>query len=297
MTPEVTVRCVRCQAPLGISTQTTISELRCAGCQHPYAVRNGIFILGEAATPEDYPKELYELLASVGSRHFWFEGRNSMILAMLRKALGKIKGLSALELGCGTGIVMSALERAGMQVTGVDMHLEGLLHARKHVRGCLVQSATPQIHFSVGFDSVLLCDVIEHVSDDVSAIRQASLALREGGALLVTVPADSDLWTPVDAASGHKRRYSKEMLIQAMRSAGLSVSDARYFNILLWPVLRLQRGCMKALPEDFSTIQKALKVPPSWLNAILAAAMSADRLLSRVTFLRGGSIIAVGHRE
>lgn len=271
--------------------------MRCEGCRQVYAVRNGIVILGEAANPQDYPAEIYDLLASVETRHFWFKGRNRMILAALREALGDLAGHSALELGCGTGIVLSALEREGMQVVGVDMHLEGLLHARKRVRGCLVQSGGPEVSFATGFDSVLLCDVIEHISDDVSALRQASLSLAGGGALLVTVPADSTLWTPVDTASGHKRRYSRETLVQAMESAGLRVCDARYFNVLLRPALRLQRSRMKKLPASFSTIQEALTVPPRPLNVVLSAAMAADVFLSRAPFVRGGSLIAVGRRK
>lgn len=297
MEREIEVRCVGCQGPLAIRVPPGASEASCPGCRRAYAVKDGILILGAAANPADYPTEGYDLLASVEPRHFWFAGRNRMILSVLRKALGSLEGLLALELGCGTGFVLSALERAGMKVAGVDMHVEGLLYARKRVSGGLAQSEGPEIAFANRFDAVLLCDVIEHITDDVSALRQASLALRDGGALLVTVPADASLWSPVDAASGHKRRYSKESLVRAMESAGLRVSDARYFNVLLWPVLKLKRSRMQDLPADFSSLQESLKVPPRWLNALLAAAMATDAVLSRVPFLRGGSLVAVGRRE
>jgi SAM-dependent methyltransferase len=253
--------------------------------------------LGEAAILQDYPDNVYALLVAVEPRHFWFRARNRVIAATLRAALGELRGRTVLDVGCGTGGVLAALEQAGMHGCGLDMHLVGLRHARRRTRGPLVCETATRIPFSAQFDAVLLCDVIEHTADDSDVLREASRALAPGGSLLVTVPAHPKLWSVVDEVSGHKRRYTQQMLVSAMQQAGLRVRLLRYFNGLLWPAQVLQRrryrGPAPASPETrLDILRQALQIPPAPINALLHFALVADPLLTRLNV--GTSLIALG---
>ncbi len=59
---------------------------------------------------------------------------------------------------------------------------------------------------SGSIDLVVAFDVLEHILDDAAALREVERVLRPGGCLLVTVPADMDLWSAHDEAVGHVRR-------------------------------------------------------------------------------------------
>ncbi len=145
----------------------------------------------------------------------------------------------------------------------------------------------------------MLCDVIEHTADDGAVIREASRALAPGGAIVITVPAGPGLWTPLDEASGHKRRYTKQTLAQAMQRAGLRIRALRYFNITLLPVQILQRLLVKSHPiatsvDRLQLFYRSFTPPPAPLNALFNLAMTLDVPLSRLPAPFGASLIAIG---
>ncbi len=87
------------------------------------------------------------------------------------------------------------------------------------------------------FDTVIALNVIEHITDDLLAIRNAKALLKKNGKLVILVPAGQWLYNSIDRELGHIKRYSKSGLNELMESAGLFVADCRYFNaaaILGW---------------------------------------------------------------
>ena len=87
-----------------------------------------------------------------------------------------------------------------------------------------------------GFDAVTLLDVVEHLDDDVAALRTAGRLLRPGGTLLVTVPAYQWLWSGHDVVNQHRRRYTSGRLRSALSAAGIAEARVTYFNGLLLPL-------------------------------------------------------------
>lgn len=272
---------------------------RCPACGRTYDWQDGILVLGSEAAAADYPEAVYELLYAVEPRHFWFRARNRAVLAALREAIGELRGRSVLEVGCGTGYVLQGLEAAGMRGCGLDMHMEGLRYARRRTGSLLVCESAARVPFEGQFDAVSLCDVIEHDDDDVALLRSAAAALRPGGAVLVTVPAQPSLWTRVDEAWGHKRRYTRASLRIAMRSAGLKVVLLRHFFVLLYPLHALQRRLIREEDGADRTLvltRQALRPPPPPLNQMLALLAAADSVFGRFPLPFGTSLIAVARR-
>ncbi len=118
------------------------------------------------------------------------------------------------------------------------------------------------------------------------------------GILLITVPAHMGLWSPVDDISGHKRRYSRATLLDAIQQAGLNPRTVRYFNTLLLPAQFAQRQLLRGhpitSPRDRWRLAKATTdVPREPLNTIMGWAMAADLVLSRLPVTFGSSILAL----
>jgi SAM-dependent methyltransferase len=105
-------------------------------------------------------------------------------------------------------------------------------------------------------DSALLLNVLEHVRDDVGALRNLAAALRPGSRVVIQVPAHGWLYGEADRALGHVRRYGEAGLRRTMAAAGLAVERAWQFNalgVLGWFVSgRLRREPM------FSSFQLAV---------------------------------------
>ena len=294
--------CADCGSSVPFGDHRTAAPVSCPGCGRRSTWEDGVLRIGSGAAPQDdYPVELYAVIAEIEPRHFWFRARSRLVVSALREAIGSARGRSVLDIGCGTGFLLAAIERAGFTVAGLDMHLEGLRYARARTAGALLCDSATRVPFSAQFDAVTLCDVIEHTGDDVALLREAASALRPGGALVATVPAHQRLWSVVDEVWGHRRRYSKASLLVAMRAAGLVAPAARYFGTLLLPAQLAQRqrftGRSGATAADRVRLsQDALRVPPEPLNSLLYLAALADLALSRLPGAIGTSLIAVGRR-
>ena len=72
------------------------------------------------------------------------------------------------------------------------------------------------------FDLAVSLDVIEHLEDDLGALRELRRVVAPGGALLVTVPAYQWLWSGHDEINHHHRRYTRRSLQQRRRAGRLA---------------------------------------------------------------------------
>jgi SAM-dependent methyltransferase len=188
-----------------------------------------------------YDPNLYASLVAVEDRHFWFRARNRAITAVFESVRAGLQpGYRVLEVGCGTGNVLRDLQKSavGGTVVGMDLHLEGLRYAQRRVDpALLVRADAGRPPFSVRFDVVGLFDVIEHLDDDVAVLRQLRELLTANGTLLLTVPANRNLWSYFDVGAHHRRRYEMAELHDKLVAAGYSVDYLTPYMSALYPAL------------------------------------------------------------
>jgi SAM-dependent methyltransferase len=299
MTRVWRLRCATCggEAPLSSADTSTVS---CRECGATLTVQDGIVDAASfVAADEDYPEALVDLIAGTEDRHFWFRARNRVILETMRRVMGPMAGRLALDVGCGTGFVLAALEAEGLNAGGIDMHRTSLLRARARIRGPLVWSNAAALPFFPDFDIVTLCDVIEHTEADGRVLQEAAGVLVPDGFLVVTVPAGPHLWTSYDEASGHKRRYDRARLADVLDRSGFRVRYLGYFNCLplLAQVLHRALTSKKSVPDRVDIVRKALRVPPEPINTLLGALIPLEAPFRGLRWVRGGSLIAIAQRS
>lgn len=199
-------------------------------------------------------------------------------------------GEHPLELGSGLGDYAHRWLSLGVPeitVTEIDPgRLEVLRNRfggdpRVHVRSLDVLGAPPADH-----SAFLAFNVLEHIPEDVTALRGARRLVRPGGAVVVLVPAFPALMSPFDRAVGHVRRYTRASLRTALTSAGLVVDDLRYLNapgLAAWFVgMRL----LHMTPGDGPVLQV-------WDRAVVPVARFVEQRRSAPF---GQSVFAVAHR-
>lgn len=81
-------------------------------------------------------------------------------------------------------------------------------------------------------DFVLCQNVLEHIDDEVPALRAMASALRPGGRLTLLVPAHPRLYGNLDRLYGHHRRYTREHLREVVTAADLEIDSLYSFNLL-----------------------------------------------------------------
>ena len=102
-----------------------------------------------------------------------------------------LAGRTALDVGCGAGLLCEPLARLGAHVTGIDAAAENIAVARGHAAESRlsIDYRTGSVeHVDNRYDLVTCLEVIEHVSDPPAFVRGLARALAEGGLLVLSTP-------------------------------------------------------------------------------------------------------------
>ena len=104
------------------------------------------------------------------------------------------------------------------------------------------------------YDSVLYIDVLEHIEDDRGELQRAAALLREGGHLVVLCPAHQALYSELDRAVGHFRRYDAKSLT-ACGPTGLELESVFYLDSVGMLASFANRALLKQANPTLGQIQ------------------------------------------
>ena len=220
-----------------------------------------------------------------GECHWWPLARNRIVRDAV--ADGTRPDAAILEVGCGRGTVVESLRSAGYDCCGVEAaDLRPVSGASDFIR-----TGTDAVELPVAerqrYDTILLLDVIEHIPDPSSFLRELVEAFPALSRVIVTVPARQELWSNYDQYYGHFRRYTMGMLVELAYGLGWDVKRMSYFFHSLY----LPAWLMAKVKGNRSTEVKAPRGMARAVHKLVALGMLADHwLLPRR--LVGTSVIA-----
>jgi SAM-dependent methyltransferase len=245
-----------------------------------------------AEVHDGFASDAHDALDPLEDAHFWFRCRRDLLVHLLRRHAPDAR--SFCEVGCGNGSVLATVARAlpGMTLCGVEASIAGLRHARRRVpHARLLQGDATRLPFVEEFDAVGTFDVLEHLDDDLAALRSIHRALRPGGVLLATVPQHRWLWSAADTAACHRRRYTRAILAERLTAAGFTVCRQTSYLVWLLPAMIAARrgpsggeGQMTRLP---AVVDRALELITRGETALTR--LGADHRW-------GGSLVVVARR-
>ena len=154
-----------------------------------------------------------------------------------------LAGRSAIDVGCGAGLLAEPLARLGARVTGLDAAAENVAAAQAHAEavGLAIDYRNVDVETLAGetFDLVTSMEVIEHVTDPAAFVAALERALAPGGLMLLSTPNRTPLsrlmlveaaerlgQVPRGTHDWHKF-LTPEELTALLKDAGLTVTDTR----------------------------------------------------------------------
>jgi glycosyltransferase involved in cell wall biosynthesis len=197
-------------------------------------------------------------------------------------------GSRVLEIGAGIGnLTMNLIPRTIYWATDVNpSYLESLARmrsSRPYLDVAYVDAARADTYpQDQHFDSVICLNVVEHLEDDLGALRNIYDVLADGGRAIVLVPCGPKLFGTLDEVLGHFRRYTIPQLREVSERAGFTVETVLEFNRAGSPAWWLNGRVLKRttfglaqirmlnfLTPLFRKIDSILPFPPLSIIAIL----------------------------
>jgi SAM-dependent methyltransferase len=272
-------------------------EWQCPKCEHSPKLINGYLAFAPEIIDhvESYDPVLFTQLAQLEAKNFWFRSRNRLIIWAIKKYFYPLD--SFLELGCGTGYVLSGIEGAfpHLKLSGCEIFTQGLEIASQRLSHTqLFQMDALNMPFESEFDGIGSFDVLEHIQADDIVLEQMYKSLKPGGKLLLTVPQHPWLWSQADNYARHVRRYTQQELKDKVKKTGFKIIQTTSFISLILPLMILSRFSQ---PRKSYDPLSEFRISPI-LNALLEHILTVERHMIKINicFPYGGSLLLVAQK-
>ena len=178
-------------------------------------------------------------------RHYRAYGRSVIrVLSTLyslrvsRWARLKPEGASVLEVGCGSGLMLTAFRRRGWRVFGIERNEAAAETARQTLGPNTIATSMQGLPADARFDLIVLFQVLEHIGEPVALLRDCARQLAPGGLLIANVPNFSSWqsrfagskWMHLDVPR-HLVHYTPKTMTETLKSAGLTLSALSFTSL------------------------------------------------------------------
>lgn len=196
--------------------------------------KNGIYYSVKTDTIS-YPDEGNQNSFQLEENSFWFNHRNNLLISIINKFC---KNKVFFDVGGGNGFVSKGVQDSGMETVLIEPGIEGCLNAQKRGVNNIICSTLSGVGFAQdSLDAVGLFDVVEHIEDDLSFLKDCNQFLKPEGYIFITVPAYNLLWSHDDIYAGHFKRYTLNSLQSLLEKSGFKIIYKTYiFSFLPLPI-------------------------------------------------------------
>ena len=169
------------------------------------------------------------------NNELYLDGYNRYIIELLtRKSREFTQNEKILDFGAGIGTLAKIFSEAyGIKPFLIEIDPEQIKKLKKE--GFSVYQKIQEYPHS--FDFIYTSNVLEHIQDDKKILSEIYSKMKPNGLLAIYVPAFPILFTDLDTAVGHFRRYTKNELEDKVKSAGLEVIYSHYADSIGFAVL------------------------------------------------------------
>lgn len=235
----------------------------------------------------------YGRLYQAEENHWWFRALRLFLFSVLSKH--QKTGLRVLDIGCGTGALLSRLSAEGYEAFGLDLSRHALDYALERENQGLIQASANELPFKSVFDLVVSVDVLELDNVDPRRMVARSIAaLRPGGLGLFVMAAHQWLLSEHDRAVHSVRRYSLSQLRGLFSSHEVTVVRSTYLFFFLFPLIALRKLLNSQKKLGTAEPVSDVATPPKVINQLLfGLCWLEEKFLGRVDLPTGSSALVL----
>lgn len=229
---------------------------------------------------------------------------------VVNRLVAECRPSTILEIGCGQGAVGARLasradylavepDTASFQVAAPRITAAG---------GQILNTDHTGVPAGTTYDLVCAFEVLEHLEDDASALKEWAQLIRPGGCMMLSVPAFQSRFGPMDTRVGHYRRYDPQSMAELMREAGFLRPRVWVYG---WPLgyaleavrnrldsryLAGDQAAVETLEERTAASGRHQQPARAVLGRVIEFGTLPFRCLQRLMPSRGTGLVAVGTR-
>lgn len=230
--------------------------------------------------------------------YWWFLGRRRILRNLIRKFFKGARQSIALDVGCGTGVVLNDLQEYGISI-GVDPSEIALDFTKRRGHKNVFCGDVCKLPLkNETCDLIVIMGVLYHkgVESDEAAIKESCRVLKKGGVIIIDEAAYNFLQSKHNLSVGGMRRYTRSQLIDKCKRYNLEILKASYWNVLMLPwyylIVKLEKHLFAE--KQYSKLTRL----PEFINNILKTYLYIEAfLLKYINFPVGPSVVVVAKKR
>jgi SAM-dependent methyltransferase len=236
----------------------------------------------------------YEKMYRFEREYWWYRGLHRLVLNATRDHARGFRSL--LDAGCGTGGLLRRLreEHPRTRLVGIDVSQDGLGFCRENGLDTLARCSVNDLGFRTGSFDVVTCQDVLCVEgiDESRAVGEIHRVLRDGGVLILNLPAFDFLRGSHDRFVSLRRRFTRGDVEALLRAKGFEIVWISYWNTMLFPIVLV----LRLLRRRGARESDVRPLAPVW-NGLLGRILEAEAAwLRRRTLPVGTSVLCVARK-
>lgn len=243
-------------------------------------------------------KSEYTRMYVLETSFWWYRVLHELVEDCIKK--NKPEGLlHILDAGCGTGRMMEICQKYG-PVEGIDYSEDAVQYARKRgLENVVLADLNDVLIEPNAYNMIVSLDVLYHsaIKDDKVILGKFYDSLKDGGLLIINLPAFEYLKRSHDVVVHTKKRYRKNAFERELKEAGFSIITSSYRMPLLYFIILVAK-LFHQKPQSQES-ESDLKELPGWLNSLLLSMGRVENWLIRqgIPFPVGSSLFVVAKKQ